>query len=157
MKRDSKIGVISDTHVRSFEELPEALVKALAKCDLIIHAGDIIKMNVIRGLEGLAPVIAVHGNMDQPEVWSALPDRQVIEAAGRKIGVVHGSGSPGETWKRVKTLFSDVDIIVFGHTHEPMNEVVNGVLLFNPGRASQSYGIIEIGEEIKGWIRRNYY
>ena len=157
MKQDSKIGVISDTHVRSFEELPEALVKALAECDLIIHAGDIINMKVIRGLEDLAPVIAVHGNMDQPEVWSALPDRRIIEAAGRKIGVVHGSGGPEEVWKRVKTLFSEVDIIIFGHTHEPMNKSVDGVLLFNPGRASQSYGIIEIGEAMKGWIRRNYY
>ena len=151
------LGVISDTHVSTFDELPDALVKALAKCDLIVHAGDIVSMSVIRGLETLAQVYAVHGNMDQPEVWSTLPARRIVEAGNRKIGVVHGWGGPDETWKNVIALFDRVDIVVFGHTHEPMNEVVNGTLLFNPGSASRSYGIIELGDEIKGRIRRNYY
>jgi putative phosphoesterase len=152
-----RIGVIADTHVRRFSDLPQALVKALSGCDLIIHAGDIVGMDVIRGLQSLAPVHAVHGNMCQPDAWSGLPYKLVVEAAGRRIGISHGSGGPGEAWQRVRQLFPGVDVIIFGHTHEAMNITVDGVMLFNPGRASESYGVIEIGEEIKSRIVRDYY
>lgn len=152
-----KIGVISDTHVRYFAELPQNLVKALSKVDLIIHAGDIITMDVIRGLETLAPVKAVCGNMDMPEVRVALPEQQLIEVDGRKIGVVHGRGGPSILELNAPVLFPGVDVTVFGHTHIVFNKVVNGVLLFNPGSARDSYGVLSIGETIEGKIVRNYY
>lgn len=152
-----KIGVISDTHVRSFEELPHNLVAVLAKMDLIIHAGDITAVDVIRGLERLAPVKAVCGNMDLPEVRVILPQQQVVELEGKRIGIVHGSGGPWMIAQRVKKLFKGVDAIVFGHSHEALNDVIDGTLLFNPGKASQSYGILEVGESIKGRIIEGYY
>ncbi|MCX5996817.1 MAG: metallophosphoesterase family protein [Chloroflexi bacterium] len=72
-----KIGVISDTHARNYSQLPQNLLKALEKVDLIVHAGDIVTMDVIRGLETVAPVKGVCGNMDLPEVrpWQRRPGR----------------------------------------------------------------------------------
>jgi uncharacterized protein len=152
-----KIGVISDTHIRYFAELPQNLVKALSKVDLIIHAGDIITMDVIKGLETLAPVKAVCGNMDYPEVRAALPEQQILEVEGRKIGVTHGRGSPSILELNAPNLIPGVDVTVFGHTHIVFNKVINGVLLFNPGSARDSYGILNLGETIEGQIFRGYY
>jgi uncharacterized protein len=152
-----KIGVISDTHVRHFAELPQNLVKVLSKVDLIIHAGDIITMDVIRGLETLAPVKAVCGNMDYPEVRVALPEQQQFVAEGRKIGVIHGRGSPPILELNAPNLIPGVDVIVFGHTHIVFNRVINGVLVFNPGSARDSYGILNLGETVEGQIFRSYY
>lgn len=152
-----KVGVISDSHARSFAELPENLVKALSAVDLIIHAGDIVTMDVIRGLQTLAPVKGVCGNMDYPEVRVALPEKQTIEIEGRKIGIVHGRGGPATLEPTVMNLFSEVDIIVFGHSHIPVNKVVNGILLFNPGSARESYGTLEVGKNTEGKIHMGYY
>ena len=152
-----KVGVISDTHARYFAELPENLIKALSAVDLIIHAGDIITMDVVTGLETLAPVKGVCGNMDYPEVRVALPDKQIIDIEGKRIGIVHGRGGPSTLELTVMHLFSGVDVIVFGHSHIPVNKVVNGLLLFNPGSARDSYGTLEIGENIEGKIHRGYY
>jgi len=152
-----KLGVISDTHLRSFAEIPQALIKVLSQVDLIVHAGDIVTADVIRGLERLAPVKAVHGNMDLPELWSSLPDKEMLEISGKKLGIVHGSGSAVMIEQRILSHFPDADAIIFGHTHEPMNKVIDGVLLFNPGRASSSYGILNIEKDIKGSIHKNYF
>lgn len=152
-----KLGIISDTHLRSFAEMPQALISVLAQVDLIVHAGDIITRDIINGLEKLAPVKAVHGNMDLPELWTLLPDRETIEVGGKRIGIVHGAGSASMIEQRILPLFSNVDAIIFGHTHEPMNKIIDGVLLFNPGKASLSYGILEIDEGIKGKIYEDYF
>lgn len=151
-----KVGVISDTHLRSFAEFPRELIAVMSQVELIIHAGDIVTMDVIKGLETLAPVRAVSGNMDWPEVKVELPEKLIIEAGDRKIGVVHGFGGSWGIEDRVSKLFSGVDAIVFGHTHQPLNKLVNGVLFFNPGRASTSYGILEVAENIEGRIIENY-
>jgi uncharacterized protein len=152
-----KIGVISDTHARSFAELPQNLIKALSTVDLIIHAGDVVTIDVIRGLETLAPVKGACGNMDLPEIKLVFPVEQVIDVAGKKIAIVHGSGGPFEVEKRVRQLFAGVDAIVFGHSHVALNKVHRGILFFNPGSARESYGILEIGDRIEGTIHRGYF
>ncbi|MBN1375845.1 MAG: metallophosphoesterase family protein [Dehalococcoidia bacterium] len=152
-----KIGVISDTHARFFSELPRNLVKALSAVDLIIHAGDVISLDVIHGLETLAPVKAVCGNMDYPEVRAVLPEREIFEAAGRKIGITHGRGSPPILEVNAPRLFSGVDVTIFGHTHIAFNKVIGGVLLFNPGSARDSYGILDLGDTIETKIFRGYF
>jgi uncharacterized protein len=152
-----KIGVISDTHARSFAELPHNLLAVMAKVDLIVHAGDITTLDVIRGLETLAPVKGVYGNMDMPEVKVVFPQQQVIEIEGKKLGLVHGEGGPWMIEERVMRLFPGVDAIIFGHSHQAFNNVVGGTLLFNPGRASQSYGLLEVGRKVEGKIFEGYY
>jgi len=152
-----KIGVISDTHARHCSQLPQNLLKALEKVDLIVHAGDIVTMDVIRGLETVAPVKGVCGNMDLPEVRLAFPEKLVIEIGGRKIGVMHGSGGPAGLENLVTQAFPEVDIIIFGHSHIAVNKMLAGIKLFNPGSAGDSYGILELAEIVSGKIVRAYY
>ncbi len=152
-----KIGIISDTHVRKFEALPENLIAALSKVDLIIHAGDVVTADVIDGLKSLAPFEGVYGNMDLPEVKSILPRERVLEIKGRRIGIIHGSGGPWMLEERVMQAFNDVDVIIFGHSHQTFNRVIDGILLFNPGTAAHSYGILDIDDTIKSKIFTDYY
>jgi putative phosphoesterase len=152
-----RIGVISDTHARNFAQLPQELVRVLGTVDLIVHAGDIVTMDVIRGLQTLAPVHGVCGNMDLPEVRACFPEKQVLELGGKKIGIVHGSGGTAGLESRVLHLFPGADAVIFGHSHIGMNDTINGVLLFNPGRADESYGLLEVGGTISSKIIRAYY
>ncbi len=120
-----RIGVISDTHglVRD-----EALA-ALAGSDLVVHAGDIGKPEVLAALREIAPVVAVRGNVDSAPWSRAVPRREVVEAEGALLYVLHD--------------LADIDLdpqgcfdaVVCGHSHRPMNEVRGGVLYFNPGSA----------------------
>jgi putative phosphoesterase len=122
----TKIGLISDTHglLR-----PEAL-RSLEGSELIIHAGDVGKPEIIRALETLAPVVAVRGNVDT-EAWaSALPETEVVETDSATFYVLHD----------VQTLDLDpaaagFHIIVSGHSHRPARTEHDGVLYINPGSA----------------------
>lgn len=149
-----RIGILSDTHVSSFAELPDKILTTLAEVDMIIHTGDFTTKNVLDGLKQLREVSAVCGNMDSNEVKQSLPGKKVLTASGRRLGVTHGWGSPHGIEDRVSSLFSNVDIIVFGHSHQPVNEVIHGILFFNPGLARNSFGILTIGEQVKGEIIR---
>lgn len=141
------IGVVSDTHLRKSDNRFFYLVKKyFSDCDLIIHAGDIVDIEIFDGIE--KEIIAVKGNMD---IGINLPSKRVLELENMRIGVVHGYGSPQGIQKRVIGEFEKVDCIVFGHTHFPMVEKVNGILLFNPGSAfdgrygyKSSIGYLEI-------------
>ncbi len=147
-----RIGVISDTHATSFAELPDKILATLAEVDMIIHAGDFTTRNVLDGLRQLKEVRAVHGNMDSSELKQILPEKELFTVGGKRIGITHGWGSPLGIVGRVKSLLGGADIIVYGHTHHPKNEVINGILFFNPGRARDSFGILTIGEPVKGEI-----
>ena len=147
-----RIGVLSDTHARLLGEIPQEVIKALSKVDLIVHAGDIVTLEVLEGLRQLGEVKAVQGNMDSAELKGMLPDRELVLVGGKKIGVTHGSGSPWGIEHRVRELFDEVDVIIYGHTHEARKELIGGVLFFNPGRARNSFGILTVEEDIKGEI-----
>ncbi len=146
------IGVISDTHARSLENIPSQVKANMGEVDLIVHAGDFTEATVVEGLKGFGEMRAVAGNMDAPEVKGMLPSRDIFEVNGKRIGVTHGSGGPYDLAERVRQMFDDVDIIIFGHSHMPCNEVQEGCLLFNPGRAMKSYGLLTIEEEVKSEI-----
>jgi putative phosphoesterase len=147
-----KIGVLSDTHVASFAEIPGRIVRALAGVDLIIHTGDFVARDVLDGLKRLGELKAVRGNMDSDELKQLLPEKAILEIEGRKLGIIHGWGAPDGIDDRVGGMFEDVDIIVYGHSHYSQNEVKNGVLFFNPGRARNSFGILTIDREVRGEI-----
>jgi putative phosphoesterase len=150
-----KIGVLADTHIPiSAKRLPDDVISALKTCDLIIHAGDIVEMSFYKELEHIAPLKAVSGNMDSPELQGKLPDQLIVELEGRKIGVTHGKGNSSKVCQYVRDLFDKkVDIIIFGHSHTPLNEKKGNMLLFNPGSPTdkifapyRSFGIIEISK-----------
>jgi putative phosphoesterase len=147
-----RIGVVSDTHATSLDELPEQVLIALSEVDLIIHTGDFITKDVLDGLKRLGEVKAVRGNMDSEEIKLILPEKGLLLIEGKRIGITHGSGSPYGIEERVHRMFEDVDIIVYGHSHKPKNEIKKGVFFFNPGRARDSFGILTVGREVKGEI-----
>ena len=119
------IGVISDTHGL----LREEAIQILEGCDLILHAGDIGKLEVIAGLQRIAPVIAVRGNVDKEPWADDFGAVEVIEVSGKYLYLIHN----------VSELDVDpvgqFDAVIFGHSHKPVNEVKEGVLFFNPASA----------------------
>ena len=158
-----KIGVISDTHIsREKPHLPDVIYNAFKDVDLILHAGDLVGISVLDELKKLAETQAVYGNMDGPKVRKVLPEKRIIKAGKFTIGLTHGHGPPFNLIDRVKREFTEkVDVIVFGHSHSPINEARDGILFFNPGSLTDkifarynSYGILTINDEIKGKIVR---
>lgn len=158
-----RIGVISDTHIPSVtDRLPERVFGEFRGVDMILHAGDIVSLPVLESLEKLSKVVAVCGNMDHLDICDKLPAKTVVEAGKFRIGLIHGFGPPNTLLEWVQIQFEDdkVDAIVFGHSHHAMNEVIDGVLFFNPGTPTDrrfshelSIGMLEIGEKgIKGKI-----
>ena len=145
-----KIGVVSDTHSHP---IPKQLLDDFKKVDLIIHAGDFCAMDDLKLFRKIQTVRAVFGNMDGLELRQALPERDVFEVGGLTVGVYHGQGSPPQVLGFVKKIFKDdkPDIVIFGHSHQPLNETVDNVLYFNPGSPTDvvrapycSYGILDI-------------
>lgn len=149
------IGVVSDTHVPlRARSLPGEVFRGLDGVDLILHAGDILDESVIRELCAVAPVEAVAGNCDPWPLRNRLGPQKIVEIGGVKIGLTHGHLGVGRTAaERAAGLFAaqGVACVVFGHSHSPFNEVLDGVLLFNPGSPTDrrreplpSYGILTI-------------
>jgi putative phosphoesterase len=147
-----RIAVLTDTHVGSVQELPGAMLRALAEADLIVHAGDFTEPAVLEGLRKLGEVKAVCGNMDSRGIQMALPRKELFVAAGKKIGLVHGWGVPFGIAGRVRGEFDDVDAVVFGHSHLSCNERIKGALMFNPGRCRNSYGLLTVEEDIEASV-----
>ena len=147
-----RIGIISDTHVKTFDELPTPIITALVGVDLIVHAGDFTERPVLERLRRLREVKAVCGNMDSVELKRTLPQKELFIVNGKKIGLIHGWGAPWGIADRVREKFSDVDIIIFGHSHQTCNQYIGGSLLFNPGRASDSFGLLTIDDEVRAEI-----
>ena len=152
-----KIGVLSDTHLHSAEELPQQIKKALSEVDLIVHAGDFVMPEVLEGLKKIGEVKAVRGNMDSVEVRCILPEKELLVIGGKRIGIIHGSGAPWGIEDRLRGQFDQVDVILYGHTHQAKNEVIGNVLFFNPGQARSSYGILQVDEDVKGHIIKVVY
>ena len=152
-----RIGVISDTHIPDqAQEIPSEILDAFKHVDMVIHCGDILSLEVLETLKKSCPQVkAVWGNMDPYEVRGKLPEKEIIEVEGQRIGVMHGFGHPKGLTELLANAFKDdkVDLIAFGHSHNPVNIKVGGVIYFNPGSATDkvfadynSYGIIEIEE-----------
>lgn len=149
-----KVLVLSDTHIPGrARTLPAAVYDALREADLILHAGDVQSREVLDELALFAPVHAVCGNVDPWDLWAELPRRKLIEVNGYRVGLIHGDGDERRgTPERALAAFPDVDCVVFGHTHRPLNERRGRTLLFNPGSATDrrsqpqcSFGWLDLG------------
>lgn len=152
------IGVVSDTHMpRMAKALPQPLISAFRKTELILHAGDWTDLRVLEALEKLAPVEGVAGNNDGPDIAGRFGLRKVIRIGGISIGMVHGHGGRTRTATEEHAIRSfedeDVDCIVYGHSHVPALKEVNGVLVFNPGSPTDkrrqpkySFGLLKIDD-----------
>jgi uncharacterized protein len=140
-----RVVVLADTHMRTTpgegrragRPIPDAVWKALAGADAILHAGDLLDAGVLRLLRQHAPVHAVLGNNDL-SLAGTLPSTLVVDLAGVRIGMLHDSGATAGRAVRMRRRFPDADVVVFGHSHAPVNEQgLDGQLLFNPGSPTQ--------------------
>lgn len=129
-----QIGVLSDTHLAG-RGLPAEVMDALRGVDMILHAGDLVDLEVVDQLSELAPTLAVKGNMDHGRAARVLPVSRLVEVESFKIGLTHGYGPPWGMPRKVRAVFSgsEVDCIIFGHTHQALVEESGGILYFNPG------------------------
>jgi putative phosphoesterase len=129
------IGLISDTHIPSrAAALPKEIFTIFQNVDYIIHAGDIVELSVIDELEQIAPVLAVHGNMDTPETKKALPELNSLKILDKKIGVIHNPNILyGIGYMRELAKTHNFDIIVYGHTHNANIKWEEKTLYINPG------------------------
>ena len=109
----------------------EALA-ALHGVELILHAGDVGGLSVLRELETIAPVHAVYGNVDDP--LFGLPQRLALTLGGLKVHVSHGHELGSPTPAKLARAYA-ADVIVFGHTHKPVIQTVGTALVINPGAA----------------------
>jgi putative phosphoesterase len=130
-----KVAVLSDTHApRYWKACPPAVARRLAGTDLILHAGDVCRAWVLEELAGLAPVRAVLGNNDDPDVaaWGA-PETLELDLDGLPVAVVHDAGPASGRARRLRRRFPAAELVVFGHSHIPLDERGEGVRIFNPG------------------------
>ncbi|MGH9090993.1 MAG: metallophosphoesterase family protein [Acidimicrobiales bacterium] len=147
------VAVLADTHLRSADlgRLPEPVVRAVARADVLVHAGDVVAPGALRAMGALAPVHAVLGNNDH-ELAGTLPEALVLELGGVEVAVVHDAGRREGRAARLRRRFPTAAVVVFGHSHVPVDEVgLDGQILFNPGSATQrraqprrTFGVLEL-------------
>ena len=132
------VGLISDTHIPARAKvIPSKVFKLFQDTCLIIHAGDLTRLSVSEELEQMAPVIAVHGNMDTRDVKEKLPVINSVDVYDWRIGVTHSLNFFFRT-SRLKDVAEKrgFNVFVSGHTHKPSLKYKEGMLLINPGSAT---------------------
>ena len=151
-----KVGIVGDTHLPRFgDRLPAAVREGLRDegVELILHLGDFTGLEVPALFEALAPLEAVAGNNDPPALVARFGRRKILELAGVRVGLVHGDGRGGTTVSRSLAAFAGepVDVVCFGHSHQPLCERSDSVWIVNPGSPTDkrrqprySYAILEI-------------
>jgi len=126
---------------RGTRQLPKECLRRLGEAELILHGGDLVGAPVLEALGSLAPVEAVAGNMDQPELLAILPERRVVEVGGARIAMIHDAGPKANRLARMRARFKDADAVVFGHSHLPLHEIADdGFQIFNPGSPTERRG-----------------
>jgi uncharacterized protein len=149
-----RVAVLSDTHApRWWKSCPAAVAAELRTADEILHAGDVCTADVLDELSGYAPVRAVVGNNDGPDVaaWGARPTLE-FELAGLRVAMIHDSGQKTGRLVRLQRMFPGADLVVFGHSHIPLDDCDGRLRIFNPGSPTDrrrqphgTLGVLEIG------------
>jgi putative phosphoesterase len=138
MAEPTRVAVIADTHMpRGARRLPERCLELLGSSDLIVHAGDFSAPSVLAALRGIGPVVAVHGNVDDPELQSKLPEQLMVDVGGVPLGVIHDAGPSKGRLERLRLLFPEARAVVFGHSHQPLHQESDGFQIFNPGSPTE--------------------
>lgn len=130
-----RVIVLADTHApRRWKTCPPRVAQHLETADVILHAGDVCTAAVLDELQEFAPVHAVLGNNDGPDVaaWGA-PETLELTLDGLRIGMIHDSGPADGRPARMRRRFPSADLVVFGHSHIPMDVTASGIRIFNPG------------------------
>lgn len=134
------IAVLSDTHMpKGGRALPTRAVELLGEAEAALHGGDFFTLATMREIEALCPgpLHAVHGNVDEAELRSALPETLEVELDGARIAMIHDAGPAKGRVGRMRRRFPDAVAVVFGHSHLPLHEEEDGFQIFNPGSPTE--------------------
>lgn len=151
-----RVAVLSDTHApRRWKSCPSRVAAHLCGVDLILHAGDVCTARVLDELSAYAPVRVVRGNNDGPDVaaWGAPPELE-FQLGGLPVAMVHNAGPAAGRPARLRRRFAAARLVVFGHSHIPLDHAEDGQRIFNPGsptdRRRQAHGTIGLLEVADG-------
>ena len=125
---------------RGARRLPAGCLRRLEEADLILHVGDFVALVVLEGLQELAPVEAVVGNMDEPPLRAVLPERRIVEVEDVRIGMVHVPGPAAGRHERLAGAFPGCEAVLYGHTHVPDAGRVGERWVLNPGSPTERRG-----------------
>ncbi|MGW2158975.1 metallophosphoesterase family protein [Nonomuraea sp. NPDC001699] len=136
---------LSDTHAPArWRSCPPRVAEHLRTADVILHAGDVCVRAVLDELAAYAPVHVVKGNNDGPDV--VAPETLELTLEGLRIGMIHDSGPAKGRLARLRRRFPEAALVVFGHSHIPLDESGDGLRIFNPGsptdRRRQPHGTL---------------
>lgn len=163
-----KIAILGDTHIRNFKDLPTQMIEEIEDSDWVIHVGDYVSLDVLDGLRKLKGenFKGVYGNADPKYIMEQVPSTDVFKISDKKIGITHPArGGPSEIIEaQVLTEFNNVnvDIIIYGHTHEAKISQEGKTWLINPGKGyletdyfgpPTTIAILMIDEKIRGDIK----
>ena len=155
-----RVVLLSDTHApRFWKGLPPAVAAHLVGADLILHAGDVCVPSVLDELAAHAPVRAVLGNNDGPDVaaWGA-PETLELELDGLRVAMIHDAGPKQGRTARMHRRFPEAELVVFGHSHIPLDETESwpdgtSVRIVNPGsptdkrrQPSRTLGLLDVAD-----------
>jgi uncharacterized protein len=145
-----RVVVLSDTHApRRWRSCPPRVAAELRGADLILHAGDVCTATVLAELAQYARVTAVVGNNDGPDVarWGAAPTAE-FDLDGFRVAMLHDAGPATGRLARMHRAFPRADLVVFGHSHIPLDQAGSGLRIFNPGsptdRRRQPHGTLGV-------------
>ncbi|MFX1573192.1 MAG: metallophosphoesterase family protein [Promethearchaeota archaeon] len=165
------IAIFGDTHIKHFEELPKDILKVIFNSDWVIHVGDYTSLEVLDGLIKAKgnKFIGVYGNADPQSIREKVPSRKILKINERKIAIAHPAFGGPEEFIETKVLaeFKDeeIDILIYGHTHDPKITYKGKILLINPGKGyleSNFYGspttiaILSISDTVQAKIKEIY-
>jgi len=158
-----KICVISDTHANRMADLPPTLVSIIKDSDAIIHLGDFNKIELVHELKQFGKLYGVSGNHDCITIKQTLPETDILEIDGKRLGLIHGNGSSRKSVLQGGLLArfkgQKLDALLYGHTHITQNIVIDDTLFFNPGSVAgrfpayrSSYGILHVNGTIEAEV-----
>ncbi|MEO3804552.1 metallophosphoesterase family protein [Nonomuraea sp. B1E8] len=152
-----RVVALSDTHApRRWRSCPPRVAEHVRGADLILHAGDVCVPSVIEELVAYAPVHVVKGNNDGPDLDA--PETLELTLDGLRIGMIHDSGPAKGRLARMRRRFPRADLVVFGHSHIPLDESDGGLRIFNPGsptdRRRQPHGTLGLLTIERGALTR---
>lgn len=151
----TRIGILSDTHLSSCTAEFSTTASALfADCDIIVHAGDLTDLSVLRVFTN-KQVYSVAGNMCNALTQRSLPGSCSFVVDGYIFGLCHGAGPRHNIEERMFELFPEAHCIIFGHTHQALCRLFGSTLMVNPGSfmntgrygAPGTYGIITVSQQ----------
>lgn len=133
-----RVLVTSDTHLTIGAKLPDGLLRLADRADHVVHAGDLVAIDVYDTLATLAPVTAVLGNVDDATVAAQLPERAEVTLGDVAFAIVHDAGPADGRHARLRTWFPDARVLVYGHSHMPeLTTLEDGTIVVNPGSPTQ--------------------